>query len=173
MYVVSLLGIIVSVAYRIFCLGSNSFFMSVGLYDLSSSLKPNWAYYRMVSYFRLCFICFTFYSFLICLNSSFNFQLLLAQVTSVESIMFISSLCVSALLIFLCTVARFALKSTHTQVQWFIFFFFFLSPLSSESSLTLWTWTASLYSNATCEHMRACRAVVLTETEKMVVTSQN
>ncbi|XP_034399230.1 uncharacterized protein LOC117737394 [Cyclopterus lumpus] len=39
------------------------------------------------------------------------------QLLGIEGILFTSSLCVSGLLIFLCTVARLALKSTHTQVM--------------------------------------------------------
>ncbi|XP_044061323.1 uncharacterized protein LOC122880353 isoform X2 [Siniperca chuatsi] len=38
------------------------------------------------------------------------------QLFRIEGILFTSSLCVSVLLIFLCTVARLTLRSTHTQV---------------------------------------------------------
>lgn len=38
------------------------------------------------------------------------------QLLGVEGILFTSSLCVFVILIFLCSVARLALKSTHTQV---------------------------------------------------------
>lgn len=39
------------------------------------------------------------------------------QLLGVEGVLFISSLCVLVLLIFLCVIARLALKSTHTQVK--------------------------------------------------------
>nr|XP_046261532.1 membrane-spanning 4-domains subfamily A member 4D-like isoform X2 [Scatophagus argus] len=52
--------------------------------------------------------CFSHYIFLSYRSSN--------QLFSIEAILFTSSLCVSALLIFLCAVARLALKSTHTQV---------------------------------------------------------
>ncbi|KAM6952238.1 B-lymphocyte antigen CD20-like [Lycodopsis pacificus] len=39
-----------------------------------------------------------------------------SQLVGVESLLFTSSLCVSVLLIFLCAVARLALKSTSTQI---------------------------------------------------------
>uniref|UniRef100_A0A665TRY3 Uncharacterized protein n=1 Tax=Echeneis naucrates TaxID=173247 RepID=A0A665TRY3_ECHNA len=38
------------------------------------------------------------------------------QLVAIEGLLFTSSLCVSGILVFLCTVARFALKSTQTQV---------------------------------------------------------
>lgn len=76
MYVVSILGIIVSLSYRTHCFGVLAF-----------------SYYRSsVSIHRMAQICCT------------------------ESILFISSLCMSGILIFLCVIARFALKSTQTQV---------------------------------------------------------
>ncbi|XP_023127425.1 membrane-spanning 4-domains subfamily A member 4D-like [Amphiprion ocellaris] len=76
MYVVSILGIIVSLCYRVYCIS----FLTVSYYmrDLSAGR--------------------------------------VAQINGIEIILFISSLCVSVLLIFLCVVARFALKSTRTQV---------------------------------------------------------
>uniref|UniRef100_A0A3P8TGP2 Uncharacterized protein n=1 Tax=Amphiprion percula TaxID=161767 RepID=A0A3P8TGP2_AMPPE len=73
MYVVSILGIIVSLCYR----------------------------HR--------FIIFSYY-----MRSWFTDRM--AQVNSIELILFISSLCVSVLLMFLCAIAGFALKSTRTQV---------------------------------------------------------
>uniref|UniRef100_A0A3P8THQ5 Uncharacterized protein n=1 Tax=Amphiprion percula TaxID=161767 RepID=A0A3P8THQ5_AMPPE len=76
MYVVSILGIIVSLCYRVYCIS----FLTVSYYmrDLSAGR--------------------------------------VAQINGIEIILFVSSLCVSVLLIFLCVVARFALKSTRTQV---------------------------------------------------------
>ncbi|XP_027134935.1 uncharacterized protein LOC113744006 [Larimichthys crocea] len=80
MYIMSILGIVVSVGYRI----DNFFYLSY------LTLWGHWG-----DYSDWCF-----------------YKMLLA----VEIILFISSLCVSVLLIFLCTVARLALKSTRTQV---------------------------------------------------------
>ncbi|XP_061582261.1 membrane-spanning 4-domains subfamily A member 4D-like [Cololabis saira] len=79
MYVVSILGIIVSLGYRIHC------FVRIPYY------------YYMYS-------------------GDFGESYQLEQVISVEGILFTSSLCVSGLLIFLSVIARFALKSTHTQL---------------------------------------------------------
>ncbi|XP_034037460.1 uncharacterized protein LOC117520256 [Thalassophryne amazonica] len=82
MYVVSLLGIVVSICYRI-----NSF-AELG-YSLSNSisyLENEWSRNR------------------------------LSQLLCIEGVLFISSLCVSVLLIFLTAVARSALTSTHSQV---------------------------------------------------------
>uniref|UniRef100_A0A3B5AD47 MARVEL domain-containing protein n=1 Tax=Stegastes partitus TaxID=144197 RepID=A0A3B5AD47_9TELE len=76
MYVVSILGIIVSLGYRIYC------FIHM-IVD---------GYYRRNTSDRT------------------------AQLSGVESILFISSLFVSGILIFLCVIARFALKSTQTQL---------------------------------------------------------
>ncbi|XP_041847037.1 uncharacterized protein LOC121643608 [Melanotaenia boesemani] len=84
MYVVSILGIIVSVGYRLHCLGHYASYLSYrGLYEDE--------------------------------KESGEYQVLV-QLLCAESILFISSLCVSGILIFLCIFARFALKSTHTQV---------------------------------------------------------
>uniref|UniRef100_UPI003AADA105 uncharacterized protein n=1 Tax=Centroberyx gerrardi TaxID=166262 RepID=UPI003AADA105 len=82
MYVVSLLGILVSIGYRIVCLIELSHFRFLyGPY-----IDEEWTY------------------------NSFE------QLLSIEAILFISSVCVSALLIFLSAMARLALKSTNTQV---------------------------------------------------------
>ncbi|XP_061581169.1 membrane-spanning 4-domains subfamily A member 4D-like [Cololabis saira] len=89
MYVVSILGIVVSLGHRINCFGHYSF----SVYRSRYTSKPK-------DYER---------------SDSLDFSYV-AQVISVEGILFTSSLCVSALLIFLCTIARFALKSTNTQV---------------------------------------------------------
>ncbi|XP_054453880.1 membrane-spanning 4-domains subfamily A member 4D-like [Anoplopoma fimbria] len=74
MYVVSLLGLVVSIGYRISIFGYLNYLRS-----------------RRFPY-------------------SHN------QLFGIEVILFTSSLCVSVLLIFLCAVARMALKSTRTQV---------------------------------------------------------
>ncbi|KAE8285990.1 hypothetical protein D5F01_LYC15670 [Larimichthys crocea] len=81
MYIMSILGIIISVIYRMFSI--------THLSDLEYPVtfwgdSTDWCFYKML--------------------------------LAVEIILFISSLCVSVLLIFLCTVARLALKSTRTQV---------------------------------------------------------
>ncbi|KAM9356959.1 uncharacterized protein ABDE67_004546 [Symphorus nematophorus] len=86
MYVVSILGIVVSVGYRIYCL----------------------TYLRYLSYRR------AWYGSDYGLDSWTQYRL--EQLSSVEGILLTSSLCVSVLLIFLCAVARLALKSTHTQI---------------------------------------------------------
>ncbi|XP_071373471.1 membrane-spanning 4-domains subfamily A member 4D-like [Centroberyx affinis] len=82
MYVVSLLGILVSIGYRIFCLVELSYIR----FMYGPYIEKEWTYNRF------------------------------AQLFSIEAILFISSVCVSALLIFLSAVARLALKSTNTQV---------------------------------------------------------
>ncbi|XP_039975087.1 uncharacterized protein LOC120784967 [Xiphias gladius] len=82
MYVVSLLGIVVSICYRAHCFAHYSFISHIAGY----SMEEKWAYNR------------------------------LEQLVGVEGLLVISSVCVSGLLIFLCTIARLALKSTHTQV---------------------------------------------------------
>ncbi|XP_036932950.1 membrane-spanning 4-domains subfamily A member 4D-like [Acanthopagrus latus] len=82
MYVVSLLGIIVSAGFRIYCLTYYSYLN----YRARYSRDPIWATYRM------------------------------SLLTGIESLLFVSSLCVSGLLIFLCVIARLALKSTRTQL---------------------------------------------------------
>ncbi|XP_073343201.1 uncharacterized protein [Pagrus major] len=82
MYVVSLLGILVSVGYRIYCLA----FFSYLRYRSSSYSGQGWGKYRENLYH------------------------------GVEGLLLISSLCVSVLLIFLCVIARLALKSTRFQV---------------------------------------------------------
>ncbi|KAM6923972.1 membrane-spanning 4-domains subfamily A member 4A-like [Xenentodon cancila] len=61
-----------------------------------------------------CFESLSFYSYMHSESRWAHYQA--AQVMSIEGILFTSSICVSALLIFLCAIARFALKSTHTQV---------------------------------------------------------
>lgn len=76
LYVVSMIGIIVSLSYRIFCF-------------LILSIEH---YTRRLPTYRT------------------------ALIGGIESILFISSLCASGILIFLCVIARFALKSTQTQV---------------------------------------------------------
>nr|XP_020480101.1 uncharacterized protein LOC109974308 [Monopterus albus] len=82
MYVISLLGIIVSGSFRLFCFNHYSY-----LYHWASYQEHNiWAYYRA------------------------------EQLFGVEGLLLASSLCVFVLLIFLCTVARLALKSTQNQV---------------------------------------------------------
>ncbi|KAM4622196.1 membrane-spanning 4-domains subfamily A member 4A isoform 2-T2 [Polymixia lowei] len=82
LYVVSLLGITVSVGYRIVYLIELSYH-----YQYSHHyLEEEWTYKRA------------------------------SQLLSVEGILFISSLCVSALLIFLLVMARLALKSTTPQL---------------------------------------------------------
>ncbi|TDH07720.1 hypothetical protein EPR50_G00108460 [Perca flavescens] len=82
MYVVSLLGIVVSIGYRIPLLRRYGYLQ----YRAEYHLENNWAVYRT------------------------------DQIFGIEGLLFTSSLCVSVLLIFLCTVARLALKSTHTQI---------------------------------------------------------
>ncbi|KAM4555015.1 uncharacterized protein PAE49_014208 [Odontesthes bonariensis] len=85
MNVVTLLGVIVSIGYRIHCFGYYTFLIHRHhYYDHPSG--DDWTYFQV------------------------------AQLFGVEVILFLSSLCVSAILIFLCVVARFALKSTHTQI---------------------------------------------------------
>ncbi|XP_068450333.1 membrane-spanning 4-domains subfamily A member 15-like [Clinocottus analis] len=79
MYVVSLLGIVISIIIRIYIF----------------SYLPHLRYRYNTDYW-------TFYR--------------VDQLFGIEAILFTSSLCVSGLLIFLSTVARLALKSTHTQV---------------------------------------------------------
>lgn len=81
MYVVSLLGIIVSAGYRISCLSYSRFL----------TYRPSYIYEPWV-------------------------QKTVVLIYGVEGLLFLSSLCVSVLLIFLCVVARLALKSTHTQI---------------------------------------------------------
>ncbi|KAK9518029.1 hypothetical protein VZT92_023357 [Zoarces viviparus] len=76
MYVVSILGVVVSVPFRLSCI-----------------LNFRYARYRYYSE-----------------NNNWK------QLIGVESLLFTSSLCVSVLLIFLCAVARLALKSTSTQI---------------------------------------------------------
>ncbi|XP_034086880.1 uncharacterized protein LOC117555921 isoform X1 [Gymnodraco acuticeps] len=78
MYVVSLLGIIVSLVYRI----------------------------RIFSYLRY----LTFYR-----RESLSLQRL-HQICAIEALLFTCSLFVAGLLIFLCVIARLALKSTRTQI---------------------------------------------------------
>ncbi|XP_072252535.1 uncharacterized protein [Leuresthes tenuis] len=85
MYVVTLLGVIVSFGYRIHCFGFYMYLMYMHHYSSYENLEI-WDYFQV------------------------------AQIFGVEVILFISSLCVSAILIFLSVVARFALKSTHTQI---------------------------------------------------------
>ncbi|XP_037635590.1 uncharacterized protein LOC119494047 [Sebastes umbrosus] len=82
MYVVSLLGIIVSVGYRI---------------SLFTMYGHRWYMYHYYGYDE-----WTFYT--------------RNQIFAIEGLLLTSSLCVLGLLIFLATVARLALKSTHTQV---------------------------------------------------------
>ncbi|XP_019934364.1 uncharacterized protein [Paralichthys olivaceus] len=79
MYVVSLLGTVVSVGFRIYCL---SYFG----YLQYRARNQEWAQNRI------------------------------DQLYSIEGLLFTSSLCVAGILIFLSSVARLALKSTHTQV---------------------------------------------------------
>ncbi|XP_069027956.1 membrane-spanning 4-domains subfamily A member 4A-like [Embiotoca jacksoni] len=83
MYVVSLVGIIVSIVYRIICFFRLSYRTHMAHYYYNNK----WASRK------------------------------LALVSGIEGLLLVSSLCVSALLIFLCAIARFALKSTHTQVM--------------------------------------------------------
>ncbi|XP_033488416.1 membrane-spanning 4-domains subfamily A member 4A-like isoform X1 [Epinephelus lanceolatus] len=81
MYVVTLLGVFVSIGYRISTLIEYSFiYYYRGWYSDESTVN------RM------------------------------GQLTGIESILLTSSVCVLALLIFLSTIARLALKSTHSQV---------------------------------------------------------
>ncbi|TMS17095.1 Membrane-spanning 4-domains subfamily A member 4D [Larimichthys crocea] len=87
MYIMSILGIVVSVGYRIFSFAH----LSDLRYRTRWGDYSDWGFYRM------------------------------EQLLVVEIILFISSLCVSVLLIFLCAVARLALKSTHTQIAIVIF----------------------------------------------------
>ncbi|XP_022607366.1 uncharacterized protein LOC111226472 [Seriola dumerili] len=82
MYVISILGIVVSSCYRINCFATYLFMSSKAKYDK----EQDWATNRV------------------------------EQLFGVEGLLFTSSLCVSVLLIFLCAVARLALKSTRTQV---------------------------------------------------------
>lgn len=82
MYVVSLLGIVVSIVYRIYCFAHFGFLRYRG----SQFLEHEWTHNRI------------------------------EQLFGIEGILFTSSLCVSVLLIFLCVIARLALKSTNTQV---------------------------------------------------------
>ncbi|XP_073343198.1 uncharacterized protein [Pagrus major] len=82
MYVVSLLGILVSVGFRIYCLT----FFSYLKYSAFYYSETVWGIYRVHLLY------------------------------SVEGLLLISSLCVSVLLIFLCVIARLALKSTRFQV---------------------------------------------------------
>ncbi|GAA6235847.1 membrane-spanning 4-domains subfamily A member 4D-like [Lates japonicus] len=82
MYVVSLLGLVVSVGYRINCLADYRYLMYLARYEMEQPFGS----YRV------------------------------DQISGIEGVLFASSLCVSVLLIFLCTIARLALKSTHTQV---------------------------------------------------------
>lgn len=82
MYVVSLLGIVVSTVFRIYCFTEYGYLT----YMAKKYSGDTWAFKRM------------------------------EQLFGIEGILFTSSLCVSGLLIFLCAVARLALKSTHTQV---------------------------------------------------------
>ncbi|XP_068570771.1 membrane-spanning 4-domains subfamily A member 15-like [Cebidichthys violaceus] len=79
MYVVSLLGLVVSVILRMYCFILISF-MGFGYHSEYSGYNNG------------------------------------KQLLGVEGILFTSSLCVSVLLIFLCAVARLALKSTSTQI---------------------------------------------------------
>ncbi|XP_076595358.1 uncharacterized protein LOC143325875 [Chaetodon auriga] len=85
MYVVCLLGIVVSVVYRIYCLTHYSYLRYRASWRSDWS-DDEWLLHRV------------------------------EQLFGVEGILFTSSLCVSVLLIFLCAVARLALKSTRTQV---------------------------------------------------------
>ncbi|XP_070818984.1 membrane-spanning 4-domains subfamily A member 4A-like [Chaetodon trifascialis] len=85
MYVISLIGIIVSGGYRIYCLSHYSY-LRHSVFWRHDWPDNEWFLYRV------------------------------EQLFGVECILFTSSLCVSVLLIFLCTVARLALKSTRTQV---------------------------------------------------------
>ncbi|KAM7417728.1 hypothetical protein PAMA_017393 [Pampus argenteus] len=82
MYVVSLLGIIVSVVYRIYCFAH----FGVRMYIMLDPVEQQWTYRRLELLF------------------------------GIEGLLFTYSLCVSVLLIFLCVIARLALKSTRTQV---------------------------------------------------------
>uniref|UniRef100_UPI0037E984A5 uncharacterized protein n=1 Tax=Semicossyphus pulcher TaxID=241346 RepID=UPI0037E984A5 len=82
MYVVSLLGIVVSVGYRVFCLDDYHFRTE----RLRYYHDDFWLLYRV------------------------------EQVFGIECILVLSSLCVSVLLIFLCVIARLALRSTRTQL---------------------------------------------------------
>ncbi|KAM3867212.1 uncharacterized protein ACN63O_008957 [Diretmus argenteus] len=79
MYVVALLGIVVSIVYRIICLLSYMY--------LNVPIDMEWAVDRT------------------------------KQLLSIEAILFVSSVCVSVLLIFLSVMARLALNSTNTQVM--------------------------------------------------------
>ncbi|XP_075959753.1 uncharacterized protein LOC142962949 [Anarhichas minor] len=79
MYVVSILGVVVSVPYRLRCI-LHIRYARYGYYS------DNWG------------------------NNNWK------QLIGVEGLLFTSSLCVSVLLIFLCAVARLALKSTSTQI---------------------------------------------------------
>eukprot|EP00064_Thunnus_orientalis_P014288 superscaffoldBa00002464_g14330 len=83
MYVVSLLGIVVSIVYRIYCFAHFGFLRYRG----SQFLEHEWTHNRI------------------------------EQLFGIEGILFTSSLCVSVLLIFLCVIARLALKSTNTQMN--------------------------------------------------------
>ncbi|XP_071313629.1 membrane-spanning 4-domains subfamily A member 15-like [Trachinotus anak] len=82
MYVISILGIIISSCHRIYCFSHYVFLASSARYKT----EKEWAYSRV------------------------------EQLFGVEGLLFASSLCVSVLLMFLCTIARLALKSTRTQV---------------------------------------------------------
>lgn len=82
MYVVSLLGAVVSFCYRIYCITYYMIMIRRAKYET----EPYWTYNRM------------------------------GQLLAVEGLLFTSSLCVSALLFFLCVIAHLALRSPRTQI---------------------------------------------------------
>ena len=133
MYVVTLIGILVSVFQRnVFLALTNSFlhgrghntwqifqevnYISSGLPTFSKTLGcdlvgPTKMLLRTKQ--PLCVFAHVF----VCLTSSLLLSDPQAQIQGLEALLLTCSLCVSGLLIFLSTIARFALKSSKTQVH--------------------------------------------------------
>lgn len=122
MYLVSFFGIIVSFGYRIFCFTHFSYRQHMALWNNDNP----WPLYRVVSYIIYFLTKLMTCTFSQCMNNSlFHFLLLQNQLYTIEGLLFASSVCVSVLLIFLCSVARLALKSTNTQVISVLLLLFF------------------------------------------------